>query len=145
MQRKKFITALGLGLAGVCAGGCLSSCSKSGGEPNPGGGNPSAPTGVNFTVDLANEIKNPGETVVKNGVIVVRLSGGSTIAAFSAVQVACTHQGTSINFDSAQGNFVCPNHGSKFSTTGNVLNGPAATNLKQFSMAITGSILTVNG
>jgi cytochrome b6-f complex iron-sulfur subunit len=72
MDRKEFLSTFGLGLAAICAGGCLASCSKSSTD-TPGGGTVNPPTGVNFTVDLNNEIKNVGESLIRNGVIVVRL------------------------------------------------------------------------
>lgn len=143
MDRKEFLSAFGFGLAAVCTGGCLTSCSKGGADSAGGGSGPTPPTGVNFTVDLNNEIKNVGESVTKNGVIVVRLAAGTAAGSFSAVQVACTHQGTSIEFKSNLGNFVCPNHGSQFTTTGTVLNGPATANLKRYKIAVTGNTMTV--
>jgi Rieske Fe-S protein len=144
MDRKEFLSNLGLGLAVVCTGGCLASCSKSSDtDSSTGGTTPTPPTNVNFTVDLGNEIKNIGDSVTKSGVIVVRLAQGNAIGSFTAVQVACTHQGTAINFNNAQGNFICPNHGSQFTTSGTVLNGPATTNLKKYTIAISGSTMTV--
>ncbi len=142
MDRKEFLSAFSVGLAAVCTMGCLASCSKSDTTPqSPGGGTP--PAGVNFKIDLNNEIKNIGDSVTKSGVIVVRLAQGTAITDFTAVQVACTHQGTAIEFKSNQGNFVCPNHGSQFSTAGAVLNGPATANLKKYTIAIAGSTMTV--
>ena len=48
-----------------------------------------------------------------------------------------------IEFKNAQGNFVCPNHFSEFSTSGAVTKGPATSNLKKYNIAITGNTLTV--
>jgi Rieske Fe-S protein len=146
MDRKDFLSAFGFGLAAVCTGGCLASCSK-GDSDAPGGGTgtgPTPPSRVNFTIDLMNEIKDIGASITKSGVIVVRLAQGSATTAFTAVQVACTHQGTAIEFKSSQENFVCPNHGSKFTTTGAVLNGPATTNLKKYKITIAGNTMTVS-
>ena len=144
MERKEFLSAFGIGLAAVCTGGCLASCSKSDTAPPPaGGGGTNPPAGVNFTVDLNTEIKNVGESLTRSGVIVVRLAQGNATTAFTAVQVACTHQGTAVGFNAAQGNFVCPSHGSQFTTTGAVLNGPATANLKKYNMTIAGSTMTV--
>jgi len=144
MDRKEFLSAFGVGLAAVCAG-CLASCSKSDTTPPTGGGpGPNPPTRVNFAVDLNSEIKNVGDAITKNGVIVVRLATGTAIGSFSAVQVACTHQGTAIEFNSSQGNFVCPNHGSRFSSAGAVLNGPATSNLKKYNIVIAGNTMNVS-
>ncbi len=146
MERKQFINTLGFGLFGACAGSCLLSCSKSGSDTGTsGGGAPTAPSAVNFTVNLSSEITRAGETVTRNGVIVARIDSGTTATAFTAVQIACTHQGTSINFDNTEGNFICPNHGSRFSTSGVVLNGPATANLKRYTVTIAGNTLTVTG
>ncbi len=143
MDRKEFLSNFGYGLVAICAGGCLASCSKSGSGTPGGGTGPTSPAGINFTVDLNNEIKNVGETVTKNGVIVVRLATGTAASSFTAVQVACTHQGTAINFSTTQGNFICPNHGSQFTRTGAVINGPATSDLKKYTISISGNTMTV--
>lgn len=145
MDRKKFLSTFGIALGVVCTGGCLASCSK-GGSDAPGTPNPTPPpAGVNFNVDLNNEIKNIGDSVAKNSVIVVRLNNGTSASSFTAVQQACTHQGTAINFNSSRGNFLCPNHGSQFTTEGTVLNGPATVNLKKYTISISGNTMTVSG
>lgn len=143
MDRKEFLSAFGFGLVAVCTGGCLASCSKGNNDAPGGGTGPTPPSRVNFTVDLMNEIKDIGASLTKSGVIVVRLAQENAAASFTAVQVACTHQGTAIEFKSNQGNFVCPNHGSQFTTAGAVLNGPATTNLKKYNIAIAGNTMTV--
>lgn len=146
MERRDFLGTLTGPVAAVCAV-CLGACSKSGDSPSsPSGGNPvPTPTGVNFSVDLSNSITTVGSSLVQSGVIVVRLSSGNTASSFTAVQVACTHQGTSINFNQSGNNFVCPNHGSTFSTNGTVTMGPAASSLKLYTISIAGNIMTVTG
>jgi len=86
-----------------------------------------------------------GDVQVNSGVILARIASGNSASAFTAVQVACTHQGTSINYIAAQNQFVCPLHGSIFSTSGSVIQGPAASSLKKYAINITGSTLTVTG
>ncbi len=148
MKRTEFLNTLGIGLAAACTG-CLAGCGK-GGEATPGGGGggirpPTPPAGVNFTLDLNLDIKSVGESKTVNNVIVVRTATGNVASSFTAVQVACTHEGTSVEFKPAQDSFVCPNHGSVFTSSGVVVTGPATTNLKKFSIAITGTVLTVTG
>ena len=82
-----------------------------------------------------------GGFVYKNGIIVARTTGGSYIA----VAMACTHQGTAVVYEGNNNRFYCNNHGSSFSNSGVVNNGPAATNLKQYSTTLTGSMLRVFG
>jgi cytochrome b6-f complex iron-sulfur subunit len=86
-----------------------------------------------------------GQTITRNGVIVVRTAAGNEISSFSAVQVTCTHEGALIGFNNTQGNFVCPNHGSVFSPAGAVVMGPATSNLKKYTIAVSGNTLTVTG
>lgn len=150
MERKEFLAKFGITMAAVCAGCSLYSC---GSDPkddpspdNPGGGNNNPPPGGGsglLSANLDSELRNVGDFKSGGGVIVVRLAAGATAAAFTAVQIACTHQGTPVNYNAAQGKFICPNHGSQFATNGAVLAGPAATALQVYNVAISGSTLTV--
>lgn len=83
--------------------------------------------------------------MVQAGVIIVRLAAGNVMSSFTAVQVACTHEGTSINYNASAQNFICPNHGSTFTTSGVVTLGPAATSLKKYDISINGTVMTVTG
>lgn len=139
MHRKDFISTVSVSVAAVCAG-CLAACSK--------GNSVTAappPSGVNFNIDLASELLSIGDSKQVSAVLVVRLAAGNTVSSFTAVQVACTHEGTSINYIPAQNQFVCPLHGSTFSTSGAVVKGPASTSLKKYTIAITNTTLNVTG
>jgi len=146
MEREEFISKLGLGVLMACTGCSLVSCggSKSN-DPTPSQGTPPPATGSGavFTTDLSTSLLNVGDSRVLNGVILVRIATGNTPSSFVAVQVACTHEGTPINYSAAQSKFVCPNHGSQFSQTGQVTLGPAATNLKTYTVTVNGTIATV--
>ena len=147
MERRQFLGTLTGPVAVVCAV-CMGSCSKSGTSPStvPNPGPPPPPPGsVNFTVDLNTNLTTIGSSLVQGAVIVVRLATGNTAGSFTAVQVACPHQGTAIAFNQATNNFVCPNHGSTFSTSGAVTQGPAASSLQKYTINISGSIMTVTG
>lgn len=141
MERNEFLSTLGIGALGLCMGSCLAACSK-GDNAGPSGGN-NPPVGTTFTTDLGSSITNIGDTRVSNGIILARIAAGNVVSSFTAVQVACTHEGVSINYNNGQGVFICPLHGSIFSKTGAVVQGPAATALKQYTISITGSTLTV--
>jgi cytochrome b6-f complex iron-sulfur subunit len=147
MERHEFLAKLGMGMAAVCAGCSIISCGSKVNDPTPGGdGGDPPPTsdGSLFSVDINNELKTVGSSKVTDGVIVVRLAAETIASSFAAVQVACTHQGTSINYNTNQGIFICPNHGSEFSTSGAVLLGPAATSLKKYNVAVEGTNLIVS-
>lgn len=144
MDRKEFLSLLGLTVGGGIAVSCLNSCAKEDGV-NPGGNNNGNNGGskVDFTLDLndaANAaLKANGGFLVKNRVIVARTQNGTYIA----VAAACTHEGTTINYEGSSARFTCPNHGSAFSETGGVLNGPATGALKQYQTELSGNSLRV--
>ncbi len=68
---------------------------------------------------------------------IVRLAG-EKVAAYrdeagelSAVSATCTHLGCQVNFNRAERSWDCPCHGSRFSTDGDVLQGPAVHRLER--------------
>ena len=146
MEREEFLSKLGIGVLMACAGCGLVSCSKSGDASpnNPSGAKaPAAGSGTVFTADLSNSLLNIGDTKVANGVILARVTAGNTASSFTAVQVACTHEGTAINYNQNQNIFICPLHGSQFSQTGQVILGPATASLQKFTVSVAGNIATV--
>jgi len=78
----------------------------------------------------------------------VRSSGGSFLVSrtaqetFTALTSTCTHEACTITgFDNT--NYVCPCHGSKFTTAGRVLNGPANAPLRTFATQFANNVLTI--
>jgi cytochrome b6-f complex iron-sulfur subunit len=102
-------------------------------------------SGNKLTVDIS-----PGSPLVQNGYAIVQYSGGSVLVAhaddgsYHAMTSICTHQGCTIDqYISGSKEFVCPCHGSRFSNTGTVTNGPASTALKQYATTISGTQLII--
>lgn len=153
MERNEFLSKLGIGVMAVCTGCALASCggSKSA-DPTPSGTTSTTTTtttttnngGPLLSADLSTELAAVGSSKVANGIILVRIAAGNTNTAFTAVQVACTHQGTAINYDNNQGIFVCPLHGSEYDKNGNVIMGPAVASLKHYTVSVSGNSLTVS-
>ena len=138
MDRKDFLSQVGVGaaafLAPICLGG-IAGCGKSSNDSTP-----SAPSNVDFTLDVSSgALASNGGFLVSQGILVARTNAG----AFLAVSAACTHQGTTVNYNAANNNFVCPNHGAKFSSSGMVTLGPATTNLKSYNTSLTNSTLRI--
>lgn len=130
ISRKDFIKSLLVGATAISASVCLGSCESS----------VDAPSNIDFTLDIVTTaLVEVGGSVTKNGVVVVRLSQTE----FVAVQAACTHEGTNINWQNGSKRFVCPNHGATFSSNGTVTNGPATTNLKTYNISLSGNTLRV--
>jgi cytochrome b6-f complex iron-sulfur subunit len=141
MDRKEFLTQMGLTSAAIFAGACLGGCSKDDG--GSGGGVTPPPATVDFTINLADAANNAlgtaGGYIYQGGIIVARTLANQYIA----VSQACTHEGTSVEFQGGNDRFFCPNHGSTFSTSGAVTNGPAGRALKKYNTSLTGTSLRV--
>ena len=138
MDRKNFLSQVGVGaaafLAPICLGG-IAGCGKSSNDSTP-----SAPSNVDFTLDVSSgALASNGGFLVSQGILVARTNAST----FLAVSAACTHEGTSVTYNSANNNFVCPNHGAKFSSSGMVTLGPATTNLKSYNTSLTNSTLRI--
>ena len=153
MERKEFLNLVGISVGAVILQNCMSGCSK-GYEPAPmvvppvtppttGGGtstvsgltgnNSLSKGGIDFTVDITAKdfeaLKTNGQAVVSGDVIIARTKTGD----FLAVEKACTHQGTTVDFVSDNSTFKCNNHGSIFDSSGSVTNGPASRALKKYN------------
>jgi cytochrome b6-f complex iron-sulfur subunit len=146
MERKEFLEKFGVGMALICAGCGVASCGSTpkSEDPRPENGNGGTPSNPLFTANLDSEIKEIGTFKIAGGIILVRLAQGNNASAFTAVQLACTHQGVSVVYNNAQGKFICPAHGSEFDNSGAVIKGPAATALKEYNVAVSGNIVSVS-
>ena len=136
MDRKEFLSILGISAAAVVCNACLGGC-------QPNNGVTDAPTNVDFSLDL-NEPANAslhtnGGYIIMNGVIVARTVAG----VFVAVSSYCTHAGAAVQYVSSTNRFYCPSHGSNFATDGSVINGPANSPLMKYHTSLTGSTLRV--
>jgi len=137
MDRKEFLTLIGMSTGRIVLASCLGACNQQSVTPAP------SPLTVDFTLNLndaANApLKNKGGFIYNQGVIVAQTTSGIYIAVAST----CTHQGQSVNFQSSNNGFICYAHGSTFSSTGAVTNGPATYPLQQMKTTLTGTMLRV--
>lgn len=145
MDRRTFIQELKLPVLATCAI-CLGACAKDdsltpGGNTggNQGGGNVTN----SFKVDLTKELLAIGSFVFNDKIIVVRLASGNVPDSFVALQRACTHQGTDVNWNASKNEFVCPNHGARFNTSGQNIGGQSTSALPKFAVTIAGTTLSV--
>ncbi len=105
-------------------------------DPPDGNGN-------NIVIDLDSQdytlLNTAGNAVVINNIIIANI-GNDQFVALSAV---CTHNGCQITYNHSNGNFPCPCHGSIFAADGSVVEGPASTAVKRYTIAREDNVLTV--
>ena len=134
MDRKKFLSIVGMSAGAYVLIRCLNACKPS------GAAYPAPPTNVNITLNLwesANSALNQkGGYIYTGGLIIACVNPGST---YIAVSEYCTHQGTAVVYRSSSNDFYCSNHGSAFASNGPVTKGPAGVSLKQYNTAIIAS------
>ena len=145
MKRDEFIHLFGFGAAMLLTG-CLGSCTSKSGDPSPGSGPGTNPGPVDFTLDVTDpanaRLNDPAFGYVYGAagrVIVAKTTAGTYVA----LAAACTHQGTSVQFQAGSSQFLCPNHGSVFSLSGSVTMGPASVALQSYTVTQTGNVLRI--
>lgn len=149
MNRKTFINQMTGGLTLTCVACMMQACSKEEGTPpsnNNNNNNPTTPTtpsNVLLTINLTSQLTAVNDFILDNGVIVVRTATGNIVTSFVAFSSACPHAGASINYVKSSNSFNCSAHGSNFSITGSVTNGPAASGLEKKTIEIVGNNLNV--
>jgi cytochrome b6-f complex iron-sulfur subunit len=125
-----------------------------------GGGGPTSPTDIGSSLPVVGGSRG-------NGVTTVNIAPGSPLAStggmalvqagavdflvtrtgdtsFIALTAICTHQQCTVsNFSGSL--FVCPCHGSEYTTSGSVARGPAGAPLRTFATQFADPLLTING
>ena len=137
MDRKEFLTLIGISTGGLVLASCMGACNQMGVSPT------TTPLIVDFTLNLTDQanstLKKKGGYLYSNGVIVAQTMAGGYIA----VSAACTHQGQYVQYISSNNLFYCNAHSSSFSNTGAVTGGPAPSNLQQMKTTLIGTSLRV--
>jgi len=143
MERKEFISILGVGAGSIIISSCLGACGKSD-SPSPSPGPTPGPGGkVDFTLDVStNSNLNTKGWTIQNSVIIAK--NGSAYIALSGI---CTHQQNLLTYSPANNTFPCSQqdaaHGSVFNADGERIAGPATGNLKKYNTTLTGNTLRV--
>jgi cytochrome b6-f complex iron-sulfur subunit len=151
VKRRDFCVHACQAVSVLAIGTALPGCSGGDSPTGPsGGGGSTLPTlsgavtnrTVSVTIDAASPLATIGGTaLVQSGLgsfLVARISQ----EAFSALTAVCTHEGCTITNVSGQ-TFICPCHGSQFSTSGSVVRSPATRALSSFATSFTGTTLAI--
>jgi len=139
MERRKFFRDFAVGGSLLLSVPLIfNSCAD-----DPAEGDPiKDPAGI--TVDLNDtafaSLKTVGGFAYKGDIIIIR----SSDSVYIALSKVCTHQQNTVIYNPDSGEVVCPFHGSKFTTSGSLVNGPANANLKRYDVKLSGNILTIS-
>jgi cytochrome b6-f complex iron-sulfur subunit len=147
--RREFLQSTFVSVGTISLAGALASYMESCARSSPTGPDNSGQQPASITLDLsqpANQaLLNVGGTLAlaanavdSLGILLVRASSAEA----SAFSRKCTHQGCTIGAFN-NGTSTCPCHGSKFNTSGGVVNGPATVSLRQYTTQLDNTILTV--
>ena len=97
---------------------------------------------ITLNVDASSPLSSVGSAALvqtSSGNFLVSHSAVDTFVALTAV---CTHEGCTVSgFQNDR--YVCPCHGSQFTTSGAVAQGPASSPLRQFTTRLSGTALTI--
>lgn len=142
MKRRSFVAATGATVAGA-----LAACGG-GGSGSPSTPSTPAPTPTP-TGELRLPLMNVGETVAASANLVGSLSTPLAVTRLSDTEVVtvsrvCTHQACTVALPGKPGATLdCPCHGSRFETSGKVVQGPAARALSTFPTRIVGNEVVI--
>ena len=111
-------------------------CKKNGGD------NPAVPTGQTYSMNLAdypalasnNSAVSVDGTPLGRPLIVSHITGDE----YHALDSRCTHQSCTV-----PPSMNCPCHGSRYTLTGSVIQGPAPRALTSFAVSKEGDVLTI--
>lgn len=138
MNRRELIRNIAAGTATlIVVPASIVSCEKN--DPDPDSGNPeNNELIIDLTDDKYSSLTETGGFVVESDIIIFNTGDG-----FFALSSVCTHNGCRVSYSHGNGNLPCPCHGSIFSTSGAVVEGPADSALKNYLITQEGDILTI--
>lgn len=119
-------------------------------DNNANNNNPSPPEDTGITVNSDSVVIDLNQVAVLNNeggwllilsaqMLVINVGGS-----FNSLTSVCTHSGCDRNWSLNNNEFVCSCHGSRFTTSGDVVQGPANQPLRQFTNSRDGDILTID-
>jgi Rieske Fe-S protein len=146
-ERRDFIKkAGGLTAMAILSGTLLQSCSSEedtlslSDDINSGTGIVLSGNVIEINLDLQTILKNSGGWILIPEAKLLVVNDGGIYKALTSV---CTHSACDNQWDLSGGDFICNCHGSKFTTDGVVVAGPANRDLKKFTTSVNANVLTV--
>jgi Rieske Fe-S protein len=104
-------------------------------------------SGRTVSISVTGTLASPGSAALVNAAVgappnqFLVFRDSSTL--FTVLTAVCTHEGCTV--DSFNGQlYTCPCHGSRYTTGGQVANGPAARSLQGYGSTLSGDTLSFN-
>ncbi len=139
MNRRELIKNMAAGTATLfIVPAAFTSCEKDSIDPDDNNNPDDGVLTIDLNSDKYSTLGLAGAFVKEGAVIIINTGEG-----FVALSNICTHQGCVVSYDSEANKLPCPCHGSVFSTSGSVLEGPADSPLKKYEVTQEGDILTI--
>jgi cytochrome b6-f complex iron-sulfur subunit len=138
----QFVSLAAVGAAIEACGGSPSSPSGSSAPALPTINGASSSGGVAVTIDASSPLAAAGGAALVQSPSASFLVSRGSANDFTALTALCTHEQCTVSgFQNSR--YVCPCHGSQYSLTGAVLQGPAPRPLQQFQTAFANNVLTI--
>ena len=139
MNRRDLIKSIAAGTVTLfVVPAAFTSCEKDSMDPDDNNNPDDTTLTIDLTVAKYNNLGSAGGFVKEGDIIII-----NTGDEFIALSNICTHQGCMVSYDPGNNNLPCPCHGSVYSTSGSVLQGPADAPLKKYELTQEGDILTI--
>lgn len=129
-------------LASACGGGSPTSPSSGSNAPQLSSVN-GAVSGraVSVTIDASGPLAANGNAALVQSSLGQFLITRVNDTTYTVLTAVCTHQSCTVSgFQNSR--FVCPCHGSQFTTSGSVSNGPATQALRSFAASFANGVVT---
>ncbi|MCH7400358.1 ubiquinol-cytochrome c reductase iron-sulfur subunit [Belliella kenyensis] len=148
-ERRAFLKKSGaITIMSLFGASFFTSCGSDDDSPN-GGNTPATPqNGItvndsSVVIDLSQvpSLSNEGGWILITSARMLVINVGS---GFNSLTSVCTHSNCDRNWSLNNNQFVCSCHGSRFTTSGAVVTGPATRPLQSFSNSVSGNTLTIN-
>ncbi len=141
MKRKDFLSKVAVGGSVLLASpiyfsSCGSGSSDEDMTPDPGG---NGDVMLDLTESKNSNLNNVGGFVYVGNIIVITTGTNQ----FTALSKVCTHEQCTVGYDPGTNELPCPCHQSRFNINGGVINGPAASSLRKYTVTKSGDILSI--
>jgi Rieske Fe-S protein len=141
MQRRNFIENLAKGAGTlIVLPTLITACEEDiVDDPDGNGNNGDNVLVVDLTDAQNSALLTAGGFIIRNNVIIINSSGN-----YIALSSVCTHSACQVTYNASSNNLPCSCHGSLFSISGSVLNGPADAPLETYPVTENGDVLEVD-